>query len=118
MSKDQSRLKIVYSEDSFYHVFASSDIEADTNILMKLNSSQSKRFEKIDGRIVAMEKIRINDCNPCGLVTFSHFPKNEKNPFLHVFVKNGNAMDAVNKAVQLLDEKNFPQKHLDIVIVY
>lgn len=116
MSKDQIKCKIVYPENRTYLVVASSDIEANINLLMKLNDSRCKRFEKINGRIVSMEKIRIKDCNSCGLATFFNFTEDEKNPFKHVFVKNGNAMDAVDKAVQLLDEKNSPQKHLDLVI--
>ena len=119
MPIDQTHWRIAYPGNRVYHVIASSNINVSTSILMKLNSQQCKRFKKLDagGGVVGMGKLQRIE-NPNGLATIFGFPSDEKMSFMHVFVKNGNAMDAMNKMVELLDEKNSPQKHLTPIVKF
>jgi len=47
------------------------------------------------------------------LATIFGFPRDEKLDFLHVFIKDGNVLDAMHKMVDLLDKRHHPYKHVE-----
>jgi hypothetical protein len=119
MPIDQTHWRIAYPGNRVYHVIASSNINASTSILMKLNSSLCKRFRMHGNRatIVSMGRIQAIE-EPNGLATIFGFPNDERMSFMHVFVAGGNAMDAMNKMVELLDKKNAPSKHFTPIVKF
>lgn len=117
MPTDQTHWRIAYPGNRVYHVIASSNINTNTSILFKLNSNLCKRFEKNGDEISAMGRLQ-EIVNPNGLATIFGFPNDEKMTFMHVFVKGGNAADAMKKMLELLDEKNSPQKHFIPIIKF
>lgn len=119
MPIDQTHWRIAYPGNRVYHVIASSNINVNANILMKLNSDKCKRFEKLrtgEGIVVMGKLQRIEE--PNGLATIFGFPNDEKMTVMHVFVAGGNAMDAMNKMVELLDKKNAPSKHFIPIVKF
>lgn len=118
MPIDQTHWRIAYPDNRVYHVIASSNINTNRSILLKLNSNQCKRFRKYDWEIVPIGEGLPAIIAPNGLATIFGFPSDEKMSFMHVFVAGGNAMDAMNKMVELLDELNSPHKHFTPIVKF
>ena len=105
--------RVAYSLNRAYHIIASSNIFINNNILHKINSSQCIRYKRENDQIIHFtgKFQNLNVLN--GLATIFGFPSNDKIDFLHVYVDQGNATDAINIMINLLDKKNYPLKHIE-----
>ena len=56
--------------------------------------------------------------NPNGLATIFGFPGDDNMSTMHVLIINGNALDAMNQMIVLLDKKNEPNRHLEPIIKF
>lgn len=117
MPTDQTHWRIAYPNNCVYHIIASTNINTNPSILLKLNSYQCKRFERHDAGLITIENLQAIN-TPNGLATIFGYPSDKKMPFMHVFVAGGNAMDAMNKMVELLDELNSPHKHFSPIVKF
>ncbi len=117
MSTNQIRCRVVYPGNRIYYIIASSDIKLSVDILCKLNGSMCKRFEKKEHKYSAIKKINAT-ASPNALATIFGFPRDEKLDFLHVFIKDGNVLDAMHKMVALLDKRHHPYKHVEPITCF
>ena len=113
MPTDQMHWRVAYSLNRAYHIIAGSNIFTNNNILLKINSSRCIRFKRENDQVIHFtgKFQNLNAIN--GLAIIFGFSPNDKIDFLHVYVDQGNATDAVNKMISLLDKKNFPLKHIE-----
>ena len=117
MPTNQMHWRVAYSISRAYNIIASSNININPSILSKLNSNKCRRYRK-EGD--SLKKIgRISEiAEPNGLATIFGFPGDDDMTIMHVLVINGTATDAMNQMINLLDEKNTPNTHLEPIIKF
>lgn len=117
MPTDQMHWRVAYSVSRAYNIIASSNININESILLKLNSKKCKRYKKEGESLIEIDHIS-EIKNPNGLATIFGFPGDDNMSTMHVLIINGNALDAMNQMIELLDEKNAPNRHLEPIIKF
>ena len=119
MPVDQAHWRIVYPDGQVYHVLGSSNILNYAATVVKLNEHVCKRFKKTATGIKRFFFWqRIHEITPLnGLASIWEDEENDLS-FKHVYVEGGNALDAMNKMVELLDKKHAPWKHMCPIVKF
>ena len=112
MPTDQMHWRVAYSISRAYNIIASSNININPSILLKLNSNKCLRYRKKGNSLIKIDEIS-EIMEPNGLATIFGFPGDDDMTIMHVLVINGNASDAMNQMIELLDKKNAPHRHLE-----
>ena len=112
MPTDQMHWRVAYSISRAYNIIASSNININPSILLKLNSNKCIRYRKKGNSLIKIDEIS-EIMEPNGLATIFGFPGDDDMTIMHVLVINGNASDAMNQMIELLDKKNAPHRHLE-----
>lgn len=117
MPTDQMHWRVAYSVSRAYNIIASSNININPSILLKLNSNKCIRYTKKGDYLKKLDRIsEIRE--PNGLATIFGYPGDDDMTIMHVLIINGNALDAMNQMIELLDEKNAPNRHLEPIIKF
>lgn len=98
MSEQRLHWRIAYSLSEFYYVIASSNVEK--NSMVESWAAQDGGYSKKNGM--------------ASILTRSPNAKYEGLP-PHVFVKDGDALQAMNKMIKLLDKIN-KKEHLEPIV--